>query len=271
MTRSDDSLPVSVFLEVLCATHLSSYVLSPFRDRGGLFLVGPPGAWKSTACELVENSYQDALSLSDINAQGLNRLKPRITAGSVRTLVLPEYSKLYERNADTASNVEGTLRAFVAEGFRSASYDDPTIARLQARTTLLGAMTPEFRDKHAQRWQDSGYARRFLWALVQLEDPTVFDRAVERWELVDVKVSHVPHVPSGGHIPNLTTRRERQALAHLVKYQPFPHSAQLQLLAKILAVLKWWRVQRGQKPGDAFKTVQLFSRALGKHGAQLVL
>ena len=157
-----ESVPVEALLDVLCAVHLTSYVESPFKDRGGLMIVGAPGILKSTVLDIVDANYADAIALSDVNAQALNRLKSRIAQGDIRTLVLPEYSKLYERNPATASNVEGTLRALVSEGFSSASFEDATLQRQRARATVVAAMTPEFREDQAERWQRSGFARRFL-------------------------------------------------------------------------------------------------------------
>ena len=265
------SIPADTYLEVLHAMHLSAYVESPFQQRGGLMVVGPPGAWKSSALHTVADAYSDALELSDVNAQSLNRLKERVAAGNIRTLILPEFAKLYERANDTAANVEGTLRAMVAEGFRSASFQDPEVARFDARAFVFGAMTEATRDGHWEKWHDSGFSRRFLWSLVKLRNAFVFEEAVERWQLVDVRVAQIPRPPATGYIPNLTTRVERARLRHLVKHQPVPHELQVQVLAKTLAVLKWWRRQRRDDPRRALATLEVFARSLGAHGAQLTL
>lgn len=266
-----DAVPVEVLAEVLCAMHLNSYVSGDFKHHGGMMLIGPPGMMKSTLLDILESNYPDALSLSDINAQALNKLKPRITERSIRTLVLPEYAKLYDRNMDTANNVEGTLKAMVAEGFKSASFDNPLLARQVARATVISAMTPEFREKHSQRWEDGGYARRFIWPLLSLQHPEILDDAVERWELLDLGISGVPPVPPNRSIPNLTTLKERQAIRQMIRHQPGAHTTQFQIMVKVLAVLKWWYRTRRKAPGAALDTVAVFARSLGKQGAELVI
>lgn len=269
-----DDVPILVFLDVLCAAHLSSYLDYPFRSRGGLMVVGPPGILKSTALAVLDDNYADALLLSDINAQNLNKLKGRIVAGAIRTLVLPELGKIYERNPATASNVEGVLRALADEGFASASFEDATLQRYRAKVTVVAGMVPELRERRAQEWEDSGFSRRFLWSLLRLKRPDVLDQAVEDGELLDFGMTRIIPVPAPPVIPNLTTKTERAALRLMLKAQPSPHTLQFQMLVKVFGVLKWWKRRNG-KPRrgeyDAMDTVAIFARSLGKHGAELVL
>lgn len=269
-----DTPPLSVgtLLEILCAVHLSSYVESPFQDRGGLMVVGPPGVLKSTFLGLLDRNYNDAVSVSDINARSLNDLRDHIASKTIRTLVVPEYSKLHERHVYTAQNVEATLRALVGEGFVSASFEDSRINRLRARCTLVSAMTPKFQTDHFKGWEESGFNRRFLWCLVRLKDSELLERAVEEWRLVDFRIAHIPPTPASDSIPNLTTREERADLRRLVKYQPGgSHAVQTALLSKILAVLKWWYRLRKRPEREALLTVRSFAESLGKEGAELVI
>lgn len=265
-------LLVGTLLEILCAVHLSSYVESPFQDRGGLMIVGPPGVLKSTFLGLLDRNYNDAVSISDINARSLNDLRDQIASKTIRTLVIPEYAKLHERHIYTAQNVEGTVRALVGEGFTSASFEDARINRLRARCTLVSAMTPKFQTDHFKAWEESGFNRRFLWSLVRLQDSELLERAVEEWRLVDFRVAHVPPTPSSDTIPNLTTQEERAELRRLVKYQPGgSHAVHIALLAKVLAVLKWWYRLRKRPEREALETVRSFAQSLGKEGAELVI
>ncbi len=271
-TAQTPRLTVTALVEVLCAVHLSSYVDSPFVDRGGLMVVGPPSVLKSTLLGVLDKNYSDAVSISDINARSLNDLRDQIAGKAIRTLVIPEYAKLHDRHPYTASNVEGTIRALVGEGFTAASFDDARINRLRARVTLLSAMVPKFQVDHFKGWEDSGFNRRFLWSLVRLEDPDLLDRAVEEWQLIDFKIAHIPPAPSPELIPNLTVKRERQDLRKLVKYQPGGgHSIQLALLVKVLAVLKWWYRHLGRPERQAEQTLLSFAGTLGKEGAELIL
>jgi len=78
-------------------------------------------------------------------------------------------------------------------------------------------------------------------------------------------------VPLGSTIPNKTTQRERQRCAALVKYQPGgDHAVQLQVLIRILAVLRWWYAESGQ-PRNAMDTIERFAPALGRTGVSLEL
>lgn len=253
--------------EAITAIHLSSLVESPFLERGGFMLVGPPGILKSTLLGVLEH-YPDALVLSDVNARTLGQLKNMIAQGSVRTLVLPELAKVYERADHTAANVEGTLRALAAEGFSAAGYEDQTLQRFKARCLIIGAMTPDTYEQHAERWRKSGFSRRFLWGLVTADVQEIERAAVER-RPVDLQFRVSP--PTSTAIPDSTTLRERQGLRTLVKYQPAPHSAQLNLMVKTLAALKWWYSENGRTPRRAMSVLSAFARCLARHGAEIIL
>lgn len=260
-------------IEVLCAAHLSAFVREGgFDERGGIMLVAPAGALKSTFLTCLETNYPDVLGVTDLNAKALAALRERISSERVRTLVFPEYAKLYERKADTSANLEGSLRALASEGYRSAAFEPQDIARVTAKAMVIGAMTLGFRDTHIQRWQESGFARRFLWPLFVLRRPEILDEAVAQWQRVDFQIARVPHAPPFGEtIPMDTTEAERRQLRQLVRYQPGDSSVQQHaLLVKILAVLRWW-YQRSGNGRDAMEVVQAFGVSLGRDGARLDL
>jgi hypothetical protein len=269
----DGEVSVATMVECLAAAHLTNYVDSPFHERGGIMLVGPPGSLRTTIARALERSYADVMCLSDINQKGLTDLKQHIITGDRRTLVFTEYSKLYERNPHTASNAEGTIRAMVAEGFAGAAFEEQTIAKTLARAVVIGAMAERFRALHAQAWDDTGFARRFLWALVHLKRPELLMRAVEDWRPIPFHLKYLPPVP----VPNIdnvehyTTAEERQSIKLMVKHQPGPHTVQAQLLCKMLAVLKWWYKEQGSDPEQGYRVLAEFARALGPNGAELVV
>jgi hypothetical protein len=257
----------ATLVEIVCATHLSSYVQGPFKERGGLMLYGPPGVLKSTFLSVLDTQYHDAITLSDINARSLIDIRDQIASGSIRTIVLPELQKIYERHPYTAANVEGTLRAMAGEGFAGASFQDQRIARLKAHATVIAAMTTGLVEKNFTAWNDSGFNRRFLWALIGLSNPEILNEAVIRWELLDFKMPVVPRSPHSGMIPNLTTVDERRRCRMLVKYQPGGSVAlQAQLLSRMLAVLKWWYRETGRRT-KPMETIEDFAPALTKQGA----
>lgn len=233
-------------------------------------IVGAPATLKSTVAFVLDQQYSDAVSLSDINVQGLITLRDAIASGSIRTLVLPELAKLYERHPHTATNVEGTLRALAGEGFVSASFEDQRINSVRARAAVIGALTPATQRKWFSAWEESGFNRRFLWPLIRLKDPLALEKAVIEWKRLEFHVSDVPRLPvDGGLIPNLTSADDRRQVQRWVKYQPGGnHALQVQLLSKILSVLRWWYTDR--KDGrDPLATVASFAQSLGRDGAEI--
>jgi hypothetical protein len=262
-----------VLIEALCAAHLSSYVESEFQDRGGIILVGPPGVLKTTFLSVLDRQYFDAVGISDINAKTLALLKNQIAAKSIRTLVITELRKLYERDPRTAGNVEGTLRAMVAEGFHAAGFEDARINRTAARCVVVSAVTPEMQEEYFAHWEESGFGRRFLWPLIVMKDPGVLDRAVENGKVLRFRVQ-VPRPPlEGQKIPDLTTRRERREIRGFLKSQPGGgvHNLQQLLLVKMLAVLKWWYIEHRRSGREAFRTIRAFAQSLQDGGVELVV
>lgn len=258
-------------VEILCAAHLGNFVEGPFLDRGGIMIVGPPGILKTTFVSVLDKQYQDAIMLSDINVKSLVQLRDPIASGRINTLVLPELQKLYERQEVTASNLEGHIRALAAEGFTAASFEDSRVNRLTARAMIIGAMTPSVVTKRFAGWEETGFNRRFLWALVRLSDPNALERAAVAWKRIDFRLAHVPLPPMSGSIPNNTTQRERQRLLSMVKYQPGgDHAIQVQILVRSLAVLRWWYAESGS-PRNAMQTIESFAPALGKDGVAVEL
>ena len=267
-----DSMLASELVEIICAAHLSSYVDSPFQERGGIMFIGGPAALKSTFVSVLDTQYHDVVMYSDLNVKTLTQVRDQMATGAIRTLVLPELAKLYERNPSTASNVEGTIRALAAEGFTAASFEDARVNRLKARAVVIGALTPSTQQFHFDQWEATGFNRRFLWPLIRLANSSALTDAVVEWKLIDFRVTHVPRAPLGNEkIPNVTSRQERSNLLRLVKYQPgTDHALQLQLMVKMMSVLRWWYNETGD-PRDPMHTMEAFGKALGREGAQVEL
>lgn len=263
------TLPVVTMVEALVAAHLSTCVEAPFNDCGGIILVGPPGVLKSTLLYTLDE-YPNARVLSDLNVQSLAEMRESIASKAVRTLVIPELRKLYQRDPRTSENVEGTLQALVDEGFRAPSFKSQEMARLSAHCVVLSAITEDTREERYVKWQASGFGRRFLWPLVRMEHPEVLDFASDRWQALDFKLRYLPQPPPGGRIPNTTTPAERKTLRDMLSHQPGPtHTTQAHLMVRMLAVLKWWYRMDERGPGEAMHTMKLFARSLGKEGAEL--
>lgn len=266
-------LTITDFIEVTAAIHLSSRVDSEFQDRGGMIVVGPPGSLKSTVIMVVGEHYPDALMLSDINAQMLGQIRETLTGSSVRTLVIPELKKLYQRHSSTASNVEGYLQALASEGFGHAAHEDGRVATLKARATVLSAITPQSRQAHFAEWEGSGFNRRFLWPLIQLEQPEILEQAVIAWRRLTFGQAILPPLPlaPGERIPSNTTTAERMECARMVRAQPGgSHAIQAQIMIKALCVLRWW-YNAAKFTRDPMDTLRRFAVSLGREGAKLAL
>lgn len=257
--------------EVICAVHLSPYVEGQLEQRGGLMLVAPPGALKSTLTEATQQ-YPDALLLTDINVQMLADLRDGMTGGNVQTLVFSEFAKIYERNPQTASNVEGSLRALASEGFSGASFQDHRVNRRKARATIIGAMPPNVVEKQFKRWEESGFNRRFLWAVYGVKGSHILDEAAGELKRLDLGVKDVPRVPPlGKMIPFMLSPNERVRVRSFVSQQPGgSHTQQIQLLTRVWSVLKWWHAESGE-PERAEETITAFVKSLSKDGTDLIL
>lgn len=246
--KNSGNCNIRTLIDSVRALHLSVYLDSPFHHSGGMMIVGEPGTWKTTVLEFLE-TYETALILSDVNSKSLQKIRGRLTNNSIRTLVFPELQKLYERDPRTALNVEGSIRQLVEEGYHSASFEDASVTRFTARAMVMGAMTTAFRDLNWERWEQSGFSRRFIWIVIRLERPEILLDSVELWERakIDGDYLSMPAPSRGERIPNLLTSKDRAQLRPLVSNQPPPMNLQFELLCRIACVLRYYYRRAGVK------------------------
>lgn len=258
-------------VEIICAVHLAPFVEGQLDQRGGLMLVAPPGALKSTLVEIA-NRYPDALLLTDLNVQTLVDMRDGLTGDNIRTLVFSEFAKIYERNPQTSSNIEGSLRALASEGFHGASFQDQRINRRKAYATIIAAMPPSLVDKRFKGWEESGFNRRFLWATYGIKGGHILDDAAAELKKLDFGIKDVLRPPPVSMvIPYTLTAPEREQVKLYVKHQPgSSHTQQIQLMSRIWSVLKWWHREHGT-PKGADETVQAFAKSLSREGSLLTI
>jgi hypothetical protein len=254
-------------LEVLDAAHLSKHVNGPYTQRGGIMILGPPATLKTTFIKNALEDHHDALVLSDVNIQTLISLRDDLRTGRYNTLAFTELEKLYQRRADTASNIEGSLKQMVEEGFHRASFEDQRLSISKTRCMVIGAMTNDFYARHFDEWEKSGFARRFLWCNIELENAYKLMDAVAAWELLSLG-EYRSKSPGNKSIPYNVTKAENDQLRLMLKTQrgtitPFV------LLKKILCVLKWKYGKR--EHGKPMRIMRDFSECLTDHGAQIHL
>lgn len=257
--------------ECICALHLSSYVESPFTDRGGLILVGPPGVLKTTFLDVLDDNYSTALSYSNLNTMTLSKMQSGFVNGAVRTLVFPDMQALYAGDPRTASRLEQGIMQLSGESRRGASWEDSRFQKFRGRATIFGAMTSDLYEQKSPEWDRNGFARRFLWATYTLRDPDILTRSIEEWKRADIGRLIIPPVPLNGSIPDCLTKAERHEVLTWLKYQPSPHEIQLQLLCKAVSVLKWHYRERGITNRKPMDVMQCFAECLQRDAALLDL
>lgn len=254
-------MKTSSLLQVLAAGHLSCHIdgiPKAFSQRGGIMLVGPPENMKTTMASALEK-YTDALVVGDVTVKQLIKIRDQISARKINTLVLPAFEKLYKRDQDTASNVEGHLQAMTEEGFQHASFEDHETFIRPAKCFVVGACVEEHYRMHDPKWRRSGFTRRFLWSHFLLDDPNLIRRSILEWKPLDLSArDDLPGIPSQ-RIAFDVSREERVRIAKLIHEQEGT-STPFVLSVKILNVLKW-RYRDEKNP--AKKAMEIFEDFAG--------
>jgi len=263
---ADKRVRLEAILETVCAIHLASFVTGPIPDRGGLMIVGPPGMLKSTAIDILDANYHNAVSVSNLNTTTLLQMQDQLQSGAVRSIVVPDLQALYAGDPRTVGRVEQAMMQLSAEGHRGASWQDPRFQRFTSRCTLFSAMTSKFFEKHTAQWSDSGFLRRFLWCAYRLEDPDTLMKALLQWQRAELGSVVIPSTPASGEIPDLLTVADREQIRMWIKHQPGPHEIQFALLCRAASVLTWHYKRRKIKR-KAMTTLAEFSRTLHKDAA----
>lgn len=257
-------------IDVICASHLSTYVASEFQSTGGIMFVGPPGTLKTSMLGVLEE-YPNASIQSDLNTPMLSKLKDQIVNKVLRTVVFLDIQKLWERHSSVSANLEGHIRALVDEGFTGASFQDSRIHATKARAVILGAVTDAFLAEKFNAWESSGFLRRFLWCRYRLDDPHLLMDAVVAKEKICIGGTIIP-IPANRVISDHTTEKERIELRSMIRYQVAGSTAVVpfQMFCKIAAVLKWHYTRSGH-PERHMEVLRDFAPSLGKEGCELEL
>lgn len=254
-------------LEILDAAHLSKHVQTPFKQRGGIMIIGPPATLKTTFIASVFEDHYDALVMSDINIQTLVRLKDDIRVGRYNTLAFTEFEKLYMRRQDTASNLEGSIKMLVEEGFDKPSFVDQRIASSKARCFVVGGMTSNFYERKYDEWEKSGFLRRFLWCNINIANSHLLMESIADWKPMDLGEYKVK-APGNRFIPYTVQQEENHNIRGYIKEQPGQHTPFV-LMKKILCVLKWKYDK--EDPKKAMILMKDFSPCLRRDGADIIL
>lgn len=245
----DETVSINVLIETLIAAHLTKWVVSPFRERGGIFLVSPPQQLKSTIIKKLK-IFPDALVVSDLNYQQISTYKDDICSGRYSTIGFVEFNKVYQRNPATSANLEGTLASIVCEGWSGPPHEDQRAARDEARSLVIGGMTKATYSSHLKQWMESGFAHRFIWCHYKLANESIIGDAIESQEPIDLS-GQVWTQPNGEIKWNLTPQ-ESNLIRNMIQNQPGGAKLPYALLLKIAVVLKWRYSKSGGKTNHMY-------------------
>ena len=267
---------VESLIEVLVAGHLTSYVETPFPQRGGIFIVAPPAALKSTFIKTALDPFPNSLVMSDINVRTMMQLRDDFCSNRYTTLAFTAFEKIYQRQEVTSSNIEGHISAMVEEGFRRGSFEDQRMILLEAHAFVVGGMIPALYRRKFTEWMESGFARRFLWCHYNLQNPDLVVDAIHQWKLLELTNLAISGLPPG-KIPFDVTESESSHIRSSLKFQP-GRETPFVLMKKILSVLKWRYRRKAKTPKEredadrkANLTLRDFGRSLGQKGDNLII
>jgi hypothetical protein len=259
----------STLTEVLSAAHLSFYVESATKDRGGIMLVAPAGSLKSSISEIID-AYPKTLLLADLTIRQAAMLRSDMIASKLATLAFSDFAKLYQRNSSVASNIEGFIRGIVGEGYRNVNWEDARAVALPARCLVVGSMTSDFYNQHFPAWLGDGIARRFLWVHFQMarQADTAVNEAIRQGKRLHLAGEQGldPSIPTE-MLPENVTDAESKRLVFMLKDQP-DMKIPMVLLRRILTALKWKHRKQPKKP---MQIMEEFATSLSKNGCELFL
>lgn len=257
------------FIEVLWASTLTHRVDSQFESRGGILLIAPPAHFKTTMLKAVE-TQPGVHPLSDITVTGLVSARDMIAARKINTLLFYDLQKVYERKSETASNIIGSLRALMDEGFTSAAYENQNIIQQRARALVLAAGTPAMYRRYAGDWDENGFSRRLIFSVYSLSNPEVIVKAIMKDEPLELCGISSVNIPFNLCIKMEEREGDETALRSLLSRGQRGEEIPLILLRKILAVLRWKAKQLHHKD-FALDIVKEFGRSMKDEGVQIEL
>jgi hypothetical protein len=249
-------------LQFCYAAHWSIDVRTPFTTRSGILLIAQPDCLKTTIVTSTLNNTPKALCYSDLTLQQLVKLRAVIAGSTCTTLGFFELEKLYARNADTASNVEGVIKAMVEEGFSHAAFEDKRVWVPTARCLVIAATLQSLYSKRFASWEESGFLRRFVQIKYSLHDRSKLHRAQKNNQLFQFPKVNYPGPRTS--LPMSVTSAEHEFLLELGPQMA--SGTRMLLMRRVLTILKW---KHGSK--KALAILNDMSDALSEDGGELIL
>lgn len=232
-------------------------------------LVGPAGVMKTTLLDVLDNNYHNALAISNSHMSTMRKLQPSFYNGQVRSLCFPDLQSIYAGDPRTANRIEQMMMQLSGEATRTIGGDeDSRYAKFKGYCTMFAAMTPSFYTSHMNKWEESGFSRRFLWATYTFQDPEILMRAIAQWTRASLGSVSVPTNPVQQSIPDTLERIDREEIQTWLRHQPQPHEIQFQVLCKATSALSWHYMNNKIKK-NAMETMREFAEVL-QHDAALL-
>lgn len=192
-----------------------------------------------------------------------------IASKKCNTLLFYDMQKLYERRPDTASNIEGNIRSLMDEGFTSASHEKTSKNAIQvkARALVMAALTSRFYRERLSNWESSGFARRVLFCVYTLQDPSMIERAILSES--PIMLGKTISTPINLEIDPDIQPGDDEFLLRIMRRQR--EDVPLNLMKKTLWVLRWRYKKQLKQKDRAFELLREFSACLGEGGAEIVI
>lgn len=265
-------VPISDFMDMLCALHFSSYVPSPIQDAGGIAVVGPSGSLKSTTITSISNLYPSkCICDSNWYFGKLVKMGGSFYNRSIRSIIVPELSSIYAGDPRTSGRIENMFQQMAGEGSYSTNESDSRFCRYEMRATIFFALTPEFASKMNKKWEE-GFHRRFLWAFIAMESDEILLDYLISWRRAEIEISKPIMEPATGVIPDLLSDKEKRKVSDLLVNQKVfgPNHTRFVVFSKAISVLRWHYKRMGIKR-DAMETAEIFSGCLSEKAALLII
>lgn len=254
------------FIEWIAAAADSRFVTGPFYERGGLMIIGPPGSFKTTMIETALEQNPECMIVSNMNAKQWAQIRSDFVNKTKTCIAMGEFELLYKRNQATAQMCEGIFHQLASEGNLGSQMSDPTMQRAKARALVIGGITVDCYERRFRDWKESGFARRFLWMLVHVDDPEKILRAIREWKRIDFGAVYMK--PANGQILMDLTERESLMCESILKTQIGLQGTGYVLMKKIVCVLKW---KYKRSPKRFQEIIEDVAPAFSERGAELIL
>ena len=232
--------------------------------------MAPPAHFKTTMLKAVEDQ-PGVQAYSDITTTGLVEARDMIASKKIQTLLFYDLQKLYERKAETAANIIGSLRALMDEGFTTAAFEKGTgIIQMRARALILAATTPSMYRRCMPDWDETGFSRRLIFSVYSLQNPELIVKAIMADEPLLLAGLSSVNVPFNLSIQLQERPGDEVELRKLLRRGQRGEEIPLILLRKILAVLRWKAKQ--QKKGDyGLDVLREFGKSMKDEGVEVEL